>query len=92
MSENGVRTAAKTATIAPIRWYQKLNSGRVSPCRHVPGCSTYAIEAIDSHGALKGGWLGVKRIARCHPWGSSGYDPVPEANSPTRPTPDRNVN
>ncbi len=46
-------------------------------CRYVPTCSQYAIEALQKYGALKGGWLAIKRICRCHPWGGSGYDPVP---------------
>ena len=66
------------AAMAPVRWYQMASAGRPSPCRHVPSCSTYALEALEAHGAIKGGWLSVKRIARCQPWGTSGYDPVPE--------------
>jgi putative membrane protein insertion efficiency factor len=46
-------------------------------CRFTPTCSQYGIEAIQKHGALKGSWLTIKRIARCNPWGGSGYDPVP---------------
>jgi putative membrane protein insertion efficiency factor len=46
-------------------------------CRYSPSCSNYAIEAINKHGAFKGGWLGLKRIFRCHPFGGHGYDPVP---------------
>ena len=46
-------------------------------CRYQPTCSTYAIEALQTYGALRGGWLAAKRIARCNPWGGSGYDPVP---------------
>lgn len=46
-------------------------------CRYTPTCSQYAIEAINKHGAIKGLWLAIKRIGRCHPWGGSGYDPVP---------------
>jgi putative membrane protein insertion efficiency factor len=46
-------------------------------CRFQPSCSVYGIEAITRHGALKGGWLTVRRISKCHPWGASGYDPVP---------------
>jgi putative membrane protein insertion efficiency factor len=46
-------------------------------CRFDPTCSSYAIEALEVHGLLKGTWLAVRRIGRCHPWGGSGYDPVP---------------
>ncbi len=46
-------------------------------CRFYPTCSSYALQAIETHGALKGGWLGLKRIGRCHPWNDGGYDPVP---------------
>ena len=49
-------------------------------CRYLPTCSSYAIEAIEVYGPFKGGWFGVKRILRCHPWGKSGYDPVPNKN------------
>ncbi len=65
-------------TSAPIRWYQMARRDRPSPCRHVPSCSTYTLEAVESHGAFKGSWLGFKRIVRCNPWGTSGYDPVPD--------------
>lgn len=46
-------------------------------CRFEPSCSAYSIEAIKKHGAVKGGWLALRRILRCHPWGGQGYDPVP---------------
>jgi uncharacterized protein len=62
-----------------IRGYQLLISPVLGPnCRYLPSCSEYAAEAVERHGALAGGWLAVKRLARCHPWGGSGYDPVPE--------------
>ena len=48
-------------------------------CRFAPSCSEYGLEAVKRHGALKGGWLAARRIARCHPWGGSGYDPVPDS-------------
>ena len=47
-------------------------------CRFEPTCSSYTHQAIDKHGAIKGMWLGIKRIGRCHPWGKGGYDPVPD--------------
>ena len=64
--------------ILPIKFYQYF----ISPlcpgsCRYRPTCSQYMIDAIRIHGALKGLWLGIKRILRCHPWGGSGYAPVP---------------
>ena len=48
-----------------------------SRCRYLPTCSQYAIEAIQQHGVIRGGWLAMKRVGRCHPWGGHGYDPVP---------------
>ncbi|MCA9734345.1 MAG: membrane protein insertion efficiency factor YidD [Deferribacteres bacterium] len=61
-----------------VRIYQYGISPLFPPrCRYTPTCSEYMIEAIRLHGPMHGGWLGVKRISRCHPWGSSGYDPVP---------------
>lgn len=47
-------------------------------CRHVPTCSQYMIDAIRIHGPLQGFWMGLKRVSRCHPWGTEGYDPVPQ--------------
>ena len=57
----------------------QLGPSRILPpsCRYLPTCSAYAIEAIQKHGALRGGWLTFWRIAKCHPWGGHGYDPVP---------------
>lgn len=68
----------KNLMIWLIRWYQTSISPLTPPsCRYTPTCSQYTLEAIQKYGALKGLWLGIKRIARCHPWGGSGYDPVP---------------
>ncbi|MCO4326444.1 MULTISPECIES: membrane protein insertion efficiency factor YidD [Staphylococcus] len=64
--------------ILPIRFYQKFISPLTPPsCRFYPTCSNYTIEAIQVHGALKGTWLGVKRILKCHPLHKGGFDPVP---------------
>lgn len=64
--------------IIPIKIYQILISPLLGPsCRFTPTCSQYTIEAIQKYGPLKGGWLGFRRILRCHPWGGCGHDPVP---------------
>jgi len=61
-----------------IKAYKTLLSPILPPsCRYNPTCSDYAVQAIQKYGPFKGGWLAVKRIARCHPWGGHGYDPVP---------------
>jgi putative membrane protein insertion efficiency factor len=61
-----------------IRAYQLVLSPLLGPsCRFYPSCSNYALEAIDHHGAVRGVWLTVKRISRCHPWHVGGFDPVP---------------
>ena len=66
--------------VLPIRFYQLFISPVLPPaCRVYPTCSAYALEAIMTHGVLRGGWLALRRLARCHPWGGSGYDPVPPA-------------
>ncbi|PWV64822.1 membrane protein insertion efficiency factor YidD [Plasticicumulans acidivorans] len=63
-----------------IRAYRLLISPLLGPrCRFHPTCSAYALEAIERFGALRGGWLAVKRISRCHPWHPGGYDPVPQS-------------
>ena len=61
-----------------IKFYQLVISPFTPPsCRYTPTCSAYSAEAIKKHGAIKGGWLALKRILSCNPWGGSGYDPVP---------------
>jgi len=61
-----------------IRVYQVALSPLLGPnCRYYPTCSQYAIEAIETHGSLRGAWLTIKRISRCHPWHEGGFDPVP---------------
>ncbi|AFZ91868.1 membrane protein insertion efficiency factor YidD [Bacillus velezensis] len=69
----------KTIMIAFIRGYQKFISPLMPPsCRFYPTCSQYGIEAVKTHGALKGGWLTLKRILKCHPFHPGGVDPVPD--------------
>ncbi|WP_017595549.1 membrane protein insertion efficiency factor YidD [Nocardiopsis potens] len=66
------------ALILPIRGYQRFISPLFPPvCRFYPSCSTYAVQALQTHGALRGLWLAVRRIARCHPFHPGGLDPVP---------------
>jgi len=63
----------------PVRFYRLVISPLIgSNCRYQPTCSAYALEALEKHGAIKGGWLAVKRITSCHPWGGSGIDNVPD--------------
>ena len=68
----------KWLLIGLVRVYQYAISPFLGKrCRHFPSCSAYAVEAVEKHGAIKGGWLSVKRISHCHPWHPGGYDPVP---------------
>lgn len=80
-----MKSLARRLCIFPIRFYQLVISPLLPPgCRYVPTCSTYAAEAIMRFGVIKGSWLAFKRLCRCHPWGGSGYDPVPEIHSSKR--------
>lgn len=68
----------KKLLLLMVRFYQCAISSMLPPrCRFTPTCSQYAVEALSRYGALKGGWLTIKRICRCHPWGDCGHDPVP---------------
>jgi hypothetical protein len=71
------------APIHVYRWTLKPLIGM--ECRHLPTCSEYALEAIDRNGAWKGLWLTLSRLSRCHPWGSHGYDPVPDIRAERSP-------
>src|ERR1041385_1772960 len=91
--------AAQGILIFGVRLYRWVISpakarlfGPLGRCRFTPTCSEYALEAIRTHGALGGSWLGVKRVCRCHPWGACGEDPVPPGvsiRSPSAPHPGR---
>ena len=75
----------KKVFIILIRFYQYAISPLLGAnCRYTPTCSEYGVQAVQIHGAFKGGWMAVKRIASCHPWGGSGYDPVPESKQKTK--------
>ena len=77
-SKQWLRKAAIAPWVGLIRFYQYAISPLTPPsCLYVPTCSQYALEALRRYGLWKGGWLALKRILRCHPWGGSGYDPVP---------------
>ncbi|MEO5678527.1 MAG: membrane protein insertion efficiency factor YidD [Acidimicrobiales bacterium] len=77
-----VRASLPTrALLGLVGLYQAARSGRRSPCRYDPSCSAYAATALERFGAGRGAWLAARRLARCHPWGGFGPDPVP-ASSP----------
>jgi len=65
----------------PIRAWRLVSANLAPRCRYEPSCSQYALEALERHGAVRGTWLAIRRIGRCHPWGGAGYDPVPDANT-----------
>ena len=82
--------ATKAVIRALILFYQRFLSpllhfgaGPAAGCRFHPTCSNYCLEAVETHGVLRGCWYGICRILRCHPWGGSGYDPVPPAKAKT---------
>jgi putative membrane protein insertion efficiency factor len=72
------RNEMKIAVLWLIKFYQNTISRTLPPsCRFIPSCSQYSYQAIEKYGLLKGGWLAIKRILRCHPLNPGGYDPVP---------------
>ncbi len=80
MAEQGIAPTpglVNRAVIGSIAWYQRVSATRPPRCRYLPTCSQYTVEAIAEHGTAKGIWLGMRRLARCHPFGSHGYDPIP---------------
>jgi putative membrane protein insertion efficiency factor len=73
-----LRALPKRAMLCAIRFYRHAISPSLPPsCRFMPSCSAYALEAVERYGALKGGWLAVKRVLKCNPFHPGGYDPVP---------------
>ena len=79
-------TAVSKALAYPLILLVRFYSLALSPwlgsnCRYDPTCSSYALEALQVHGVFKGSWLAARRIGRCHPWGGSGYDPVPDSDA-----------
>jgi putative membrane protein insertion efficiency factor len=74
----GPRAVARRGVLAALGAYQVARAGSVSPCRFYPSCSSYALEAVERFGALRGLWLATRRISRCHPFGGHGVDLVPD--------------
>ena len=82
-----VRRAARVPLVLAIRFYQRVISPwTMSSCRYYPSCSQYALVAIQRHGVLRGGWLALRRLGRCHPWTAGGVDHVPPVAERTHPT------
>lgn len=82
-ADNSIRERLRRIFTAPLIWAVRFYQICISPykgaasCRFTPTCSAYALEALRKYGPFKGGYLALRRILRCHPWGGSGYDPVP---------------
>ena len=75
---SALRRLPATCAVLAIRGYQRFISPAFPPqCRFTPTCSAYALTSIERYGLLRGGWMAIKRVARCHPWNPGGYDPVP---------------
>ena len=80
-----MRTALSFLLALPVRFYRYFISPMLPPsCRYSPTCSEYALEALRIHGPFRGSWLTLRRLARCHPWGGHGHDPVPAREPGTR--------
>jgi putative membrane protein insertion efficiency factor len=72
-----LRMFTERRMLRAVEWYQRERAGALSPCRFFPSCSEYAHDAVTTHGPWRGGWLTLRRLGRCRPFGPSGYDPVP---------------
>lgn len=86
MQAESIARFSKALAQAPVhayRWLLKPLMGH--ECRHLPTCSEYALEAIETNGAWRGSWLAAGRVCRCHPWGTSGFDPVPDIRAVRHP-------
>ena len=71
----------RTVLVTGVRAYQRCLSPALPPaCRFTPSCSAYAVTALERYGAVRGTWMALRRLARCHPWNPGGYDPVPDRN------------
>jgi uncharacterized protein len=82
------RSLPVRALIGAIRFYRTAVSPLRPPaCRYLPTCSAYAVEALEVHGAVRGGWLALRRLLRCHPFHAGGHDPVPPRVVPAEPEP-----
>jgi putative membrane protein insertion efficiency factor len=77
-------SVAARLLMLPIRAWRLVSIHLTPRCRFHPSCSAYALEALERHGAIRGLWLAIRRLARCHPWGGGGIDPVPNTRSPMR--------
>lgn len=73
--------ARRIATLPVLAYRYLISPFTPASCRYSPSCSAYALEALTAHGVRRGGWMSLRRLARCHPWGGSGYDPVPSSTS-----------
>ncbi len=83
-----VRRLVRLPVLLALRFYQRVISPWTAPsCRYYPSCSQYAVTAIERHGVARGGWLALRRLARCHPWTPGGVDHVPPAHASAHPTP-----
>jgi putative membrane protein insertion efficiency factor len=82
----GIARLGRVLIKLPVYFYRYMVSPFIGPhCRHYPTCSVYALDAIDLNGAWAGGWLALFRFCRCHPWGTSGFDPAPDLRRQTIP-------